>query len=111
MAAARHRPGKKSKSCCAIRTRMAPRWARGPWLALQEPAMNERDIFIAARDKTDPAARSAYLAQACGGDAALRRRVEGLLRASARAGDFLETPAAEQIAADAGVSDVPTEGT
>src|SRR5262249_9127602 len=73
--------------------------------------MNERDIFIAALEKTDPVERSAYLDQACGGNTALRRRVEVLLRASDQAGNFLETPAGEQVAADAGVSAVRTEGT
>ncbi len=43
-------------------------------------AMSERDIFLAAVDLPDAAARSAYLDEACGGDAALRARVEALLR-------------------------------
>ena len=30
--------------------------------------MSERDIFTAARQMTDPAARSAYLDEACGGE-------------------------------------------
>src|SRR5262249_38020086 len=70
--------------------------------------MNERDIFIAALEKTDPVERSAYLDQACAGNSALRRRVEVLLRASDGAGAFLESPAVEQVAADAGMSAVPT---
>ena len=41
--------------------------------------MSERDIFTAAREMTDPAARSAYLDGSCGGDAGLRARVEALL--------------------------------
>lgn len=41
--------------------------------------MRERDIFTAALEMTDPAARAVYLDQACAGDAALRRRVEMLL--------------------------------
>ena len=41
--------------------------------------MSERDIFLAALEIADPAARAAYLAEACGADAGLRRRVDGLL--------------------------------
>ena len=37
--------------------------------------------------------RDAFLEQACGGDADLRRAVERLLAGQARAGEFLETPA------------------
>jgi hypothetical protein len=55
--------------------------------------MNERDIFLAARENPDPVARAAFLAEACAGDVALRRRVERLLRADARADSFLDTPA------------------
>src|SRR5262249_1500356 len=44
-----------------------------------------RTIFTEALALADPAARSAYLDRACGGDAALRRRVEGLLAAHAGA--------------------------
>jgi WD40 repeat protein/serine/threonine protein kinase len=55
--------------------------------------MNERDLFIAALQKDDPAERAAYLAAACGSDADLRRRVERLLRLHADAGSFLEQPA------------------
>lgn len=48
------------------------------------------DLFARALDL--PAAeRSAFLDTACGGDAAMRGAVEGLLRASAEAGEFLET--------------------
>ena len=52
-------------------------------------------IFAEALERTDPAARAAYLDDACGDDAALRRRVEALLAAHDGAGRFLEpTPAA-----------------
>lgn len=40
--------------------------------------MSERDIFTAAQGISEPAARAAYLAKACGSDAALRQRVEQL---------------------------------
>ena len=36
--------------------------------------------------------RAAFLDQACGGDIELRRKVEGLLNAHDRIGNFLETP-------------------
>ena len=55
--------------------------------------MSERDLFNAALERDDPAERDAYLAQACGGDADLRRRVERLLRLHGQAGSFLEPPA------------------
>ncbi len=56
--------------------------------------MSERDIFNAAREMTDPAARSAYLDRACGGDRELRSRVEALLRAHDRPDSLLDHPAA-----------------
>jgi serine/threonine protein kinase len=55
--------------------------------------MSERDLFIAALERDSPAEREAYLAQACGSDADLRRRVDRLLRLHADAGSFLEQPA------------------
>ncbi len=62
--------------------------------------MNQRDIFTVAVQITDPTERAAYLEQACGGDANLRRRVEALLRTHDSAGDFLARPAIEQLAGD-----------
>jgi serine/threonine protein kinase/WD40 repeat protein len=55
--------------------------------------MNERDLFIAARRLEDPAARAAFLAEACGDDTALRQQVEGLLNEQEQLGNFLEAPA------------------
>src|SRR4051794_19874235 len=72
--------------------------------------MSERDIFIAALEVKDPAARAAYLERACDGDAELRRRVEGLLGAHGRAGEFLGRPAVEQLAAQGGPSREPGSG-
>src|SRR5262245_14314421 len=56
--------------------------------------MSERDIFAAAREMTDPVARSAYLDGACGGDTGLKSRVEALLRAHDQPDSLLDHPAA-----------------
>jgi serine/threonine protein kinase len=58
--------------------------------------MAERDIFIAALQKDDPAERQAYLDEACAGQPGLREQVESLLRLHENAGSFLEQPAAAQ---------------
>jgi serine/threonine protein kinase len=42
-----------------------------------------KSLFLAAADLADPAQRAAYLDRECGGDAALRQRVEALLLADA----------------------------
>jgi serine/threonine protein kinase/WD40 repeat protein len=68
--------------------------------------VTEREIFVAALGLDDPAARAAHLDQACGADAALRRRVEALLHAHAEAGGFLERPAA----AAGPITDPPAAG-
>jgi hypothetical protein len=62
--------------------------------------VTQQEIFTAALQITDPDGRAAYLVQACGGDAELRRRVEILLRTHEGAGDFLARPAVEQLAGD-----------
>src|SRR5438270_8947220 len=49
-------------------------------------------LFAAALALANAAERAAYLDQACGGDAALRGRVEALLRAHERAGHLLDRP-------------------
>jgi WD40 repeat protein/serine/threonine protein kinase len=51
-------------------------------------------IYHAALGYPSPAERSAYLDAACGADAALRARVEELLKVSEELGDFLESPPA-----------------
>jgi serine/threonine-protein kinase len=51
-----------------------------------------RTIFQDALDQP-PALRRAWLAQACGGEAALQRDAESLLAAHDTAGDFLDAPA------------------
>src|SRR5262245_20154885 len=50
-------------------------------------------IFFAALDKGSPQERADYVDAACANDPELRRRVEKMLAAQARAGTFLETPA------------------
>jgi serine/threonine protein kinase/tetratricopeptide (TPR) repeat protein len=55
-------------------------------------------IFMTALDKSDPAERAAYLAEACGADEGLRQRVELLLRAHSDPGSFLVSPAAPPAA-------------
>src|SRR5687767_8288038 len=54
--------------------------------------MTEETIFAAALEKS-PAERAAYLAEACGDDAALRKRLDRLLAASEKAGRFMARPA------------------
>jgi tetratricopeptide (TPR) repeat protein len=51
------------------------------------------EIFFAVLGKTTPQERAACLALSCGDDSTLRGRVERLLVAHARVGDFLEQPA------------------
>ena len=54
--------------------------------------MSEETLFAAALDEDNPAARSAFLDRACGGDVALRQRVEALLRAHDSADSLLDAP-------------------
>jgi eukaryotic-like serine/threonine-protein kinase len=60
--------------------------------------MNERSIFMAALAQDTPSGRSVYLEEACGGDAALRQRVEALLTSHEHAGSFLGKPIPERLA-------------
>src|SRR5215831_3952198 len=48
-----------------------------------------REVFTEAAEIADSAARSAFLDSACNGDKTLRAKVERLLRAESRAGNFL----------------------
>ncbi len=50
--------------------------------------MHERDIFIAALERTSNAVRAAYLDEACGCGGALRDSVEALLREHTRLGNL-----------------------
>jgi eukaryotic-like serine/threonine-protein kinase len=58
-------------------------------------AMNEESLFAAALEKATPAERQAFLDQACGGDDALRLRVERLLAAHEHASGILDRGADE----------------
>src|SRR6516162_7293151 len=51
-------------------------------------------VFFAALAKVDPAERAAYLNEACGTDADLRRQVDRLLAAHPQVGSFLQEGAA-----------------
>jgi len=52
-----------------------------------------RDVVIFTEAVRFPAEeRATFLDRACAGDENLRRKVEALLRAHERVGDFLETP-------------------
>ncbi len=53
----------------------------------------ERELFLSALEH-DAAERTAFLDAACGGDNALRQRVDELLAEQEQVGSFLETPAA-----------------
>jgi WD40 repeat protein/serine/threonine protein kinase len=57
-------------------------------------------IFFAALERATPGERAAYLDEACGADAELRRRVERLLSAHPRVGSFLQGATALAAAAD-----------
>ena len=52
--------------------------------------MTAEEIFLAAHEKQAAAERSAFLEGACGRDAALRARVEGLLRSHRESGSVLD---------------------
>jgi hypothetical protein len=52
----------------------------------------EKQIFLSALDYESQAERDAYLAQACGDDAALRRAIEALLAAHERGTNVLDHP-------------------
>lgn len=60
-----------------------------------KPASPEQVVFAEALRCDSPEARARYLDVACGTNAALRRRVEALLRADQNALDFLEKPPAD----------------
>src|SRR5581483_3956460 len=60
---------------------------------MSAPAADAKSIFGKALE-LDPAARPAYLDEACAGDPDLRARIDGLLAAHGQAGEFMRRPAA-----------------
>ena len=56
-----------------------------------------KEIFQTALDRA-PGERSAFLAQACGGDEALRKEVESLIASHEKSGTFIDAPAYEAAA-------------
>jgi serine/threonine protein kinase len=56
-------------------------------------------LLFAALEKASDAERNAFLDSASAGDSELRHQVERLLKADARAGDFLQKPVVELLAA------------
>jgi len=63
--------------------------------------MTDETLFEAALEKLSSAERAAFLDEACANDPAMRQRVEALLEAHKKAGDYLEQPALEQMGAGA----------
>lgn len=59
--------------------------------------MSEYDLFLQAMEYSTAGERAEFLARACGGDAALRRRVDELLDAHDRPGPFLDVPVLRQM--------------
>jgi serine/threonine protein kinase/Tfp pilus assembly protein PilF len=64
-----------------------------------ESAVTERELFAQALQIESAAQRATFLDQACGGDAALRGRVDGLLSEHENLGSYLEVPAAAMAVA------------
>jgi len=60
--------------------------------------VNECDVFTAALELESPDERRTFLDDACQGDAALRERVETLLRSHSESGDLLENPLTAVVA-------------
>src|SRR5262249_8029078 len=60
--------------------------------------MSEETIVALALEQPEPAARAAFLAQACGEDTGLRQRVEALLRVYETTGDYPKRADVEPIA-------------
>jgi WD40 repeat protein/serine/threonine protein kinase len=71
--------------------------------------MTEREIFTAALAKEDPAERAAFLDQACGDDASLRRQMESLLADHQQLGSFMDVQSRAEKTVEA--SHVPAERT
>lgn len=72
---------------------------------------SEQTIFLAAIDIDDLQERAEYLATACGDNARLRAKVEALLEAHERSGEFLDQPAVPFASPGSEVDDVRGSGT
>src|SRR5205085_11875531 len=71
-----------------------PGAGRGRTLMTAERWHQVNDLFQSAAERA-PEERAAFLDQGCHGDEGLRREVESLLASSARAENFIESPAFE----------------
>jgi serine/threonine protein kinase/pimeloyl-ACP methyl ester carboxylesterase/tetratricopeptide (TPR) repeat protein len=65
---------------------------------MQQKTSDVKAIFCEALGNASPAAVTAYLDEACGGDRELRSRVEALLQADQAAGNFLGSPTPDDTA-------------
>ena len=70
-----------------------------------QTAKSAREIFTAALACADEAARARLLESECNRNADLKAKVEALLEASTRTGDFLERPAVKDQTRGAGWED------
>src|SRR5204863_4809200 len=61
--------------------------------AMPDEAKSAKDLFLTVVEMASPEQRQVYLDQACAGDAALRHRVEALLKAHDDPGSLLDRPA------------------
>ena len=69
--------------------------------------MNEETLFAEALQRQDPAQRQAFLDMACGGDAALRQRIEALLQCHQNGEDFLQAPVFRLLPTEKAAAEVP----
>ena len=60
---------------------------------MNDPTIDEKAIFNAARQIADEAARERFISVSCGGDSHAARRIHDLLRAGGESASFLESPA------------------
>src|SRR4051812_9211456 len=68
-------------------------------------SVRQREIFVVALGKSDPAERRAFLQASCGRDEALRKGVEDLLREEEEVSGFMETPAVSGARGDTEIID------
>jgi len=83
---------------------------RSGWSPAMEDAGPEMvSIFAGALERSTDEERAAFLDEACGGDAALRRRIEALLKSHTQAGGFLGKPTPFSAAGETQADTVATE--